>query len=121
MMKKLFVAALCALVVSGAVSAGVRFYETDRLDEGQEHSYQLKLSKGSSYMVLAAASHGNVDFDVTVLAPDGTQIIASDSTDQNTDWVRFTGAAGEGWHKVKIKAFKGSGWYELVVINTGEN
>ena len=44
-------------------------------------------------------------------------IISSDDDDENTDWVRFT-AGMEGDYKVKITAYKGSGWYELTVFDT---
>jgi hypothetical protein len=110
--------ALAAVALSAPrATASLRFFDTDRLDEGRAHKLPLPFRKGGSYMVVAIASKGGIDFDVRVSGPDGTELIASSSTDTNTDWVRFT-APVEGTYEVKITAYKGSGWYELVVLDT---
>lgn len=67
-------------------------------------------------MAVAAASQGKVDFDLTAIDPDGNEVVTSDLTDDNTDWIRFT-ADKEGNYKIKITAYKGSGWYELMVLD----
>lgn len=110
------VAALSVVAFVDSASAALRFFETDRLEEGAHHQYQIRMKKGETYMVVSASSQGTVDFDLTVLDPGDNEIIASDSTDKNTDWVRFT-PSKDGWHTVKIKAYSGSGWYELIVLN----
>jgi hypothetical protein len=114
----LAIAFVAIIALAGAASASLRYFDTDRLNEGQNHTITLKLGKGQSYMIVSASSQGGVDFDLAVLGPDGATIIESDSTDENTDWLRFKPAA-DGDFKIRIKAFKGSGWYELMVINTG--
>jgi hypothetical protein len=110
---------LVAMVAVTAIGsqASLRYFDTDRLNEGQSHTITLRFAKNSNYMIVSAASQGSVDFDLTVTDPDGEKIQSSDSTDENTDWVRFA-APSEGDYKVKITAYKGSGWYELLVLNT---
>lgn len=115
-------ATACAIAVAlglTAVSsdASLRYFDTDKLNEGASHTITLRFGKNQPYMILSAASQGGVDFDLTVLDPDGEKVTSSDSTDENTDWVRFT-ASREGDYKVKITAYKGTGWYELLVLNT---
>ena len=110
-----FLAALAAF--APRATASLRYFDTDRLDEGSSHTLTLRFANGSNYMVVAIASKGGIDFDLQVLDPSGNKVIASDATDTNTDWVRFT-APSEGDFKVKVTAFKGAGWYELVVLNT---
>lgn len=109
--------ALVFALSAADVSASLRYFDTDRLNEGQSHTITLKFAKNSSYMVVTAASQGSVDFDITVIDPDGDEVIKSDSTDENTDWVRFT-ASQAGDYKIKVNAYKGSGWYELMVLAT---
>jgi hypothetical protein len=100
-----------------SADASLRYFDTDKLNEGASHTITLRFAKNANYMVVSAASQGSVDFDLTVFGPDGDKIQSSDSTDENTDWVRFT-APEDGDYKVKINAYKGSGWYELIVLNT---
>ena len=97
--------------------ASLRYFDTDRLNEGASHTLTLRFKKGGTYMVVAAASQGGVDFDMTVIDPDGDKVISSDDTDENTDWVRFT-AGMEGDYKIRITAYKGSGWYEMTIFDT---
>lgn len=111
--------AVAVLVAATALasSASLRYYDTDRLNEGSSHTLTLRFQKGGSYMIVAAASQGGVDFDLSIVGPDGDKVVSSDSTDENTDWVRFT-ASADGDYKVKITAYKGSGWYELAAFDT---
>jgi hypothetical protein len=114
----LLLAFLGALALSAPpATASLRYFDTDRLDEGNSHTIQLRFANGANYMVVAISSKGGIDFDLHVFDPAGNQVIASDATDTNTDWVRFT-APSEGDFKVKVTAYKGAGWYELVVLNT---
>lgn len=122
-MKKFWIMALGLAVVvaaSGlAANASLNLYEADKLDEGRHHEYSVRCQPGDRYMVISVASQGGVDFDLTVTDPSGEKIMESTSTDENTDWIRFT-ASKEGWYKVKILAYKGAGWYELMLLNTDD-
>ncbi len=122
-MKKFWIRTLglaAVIAASGlAAYASLNLYEQDRLDEGAHHEYSVRCQPGDKYMVMSVASQGGVDFDLTVTDPSGEKIMQSDSTDENTDWIRFT-ANKEGWYKIKILAYKGSGWYELILLNTDD-
>ena len=110
------IAVLAIFVVAGAAWSSLRYYDTDQFEEGNFYTMTLRLQKSGSYMAVAAASQGKVDFDLTAIDPDGNEVVTSDLTDDNTDWIRFT-ADKEGNYKIKITAYKGSGWYELMVLD----
>ncbi|MHC5012330.1 MAG: hypothetical protein ACYTG6_15530 [Planctomycetota bacterium] len=120
-MKRAFVwapvLAVAMLIVASPASASLRYFDTDRLDEGSSHTIQLRFQKDAHYMVVAIASKGGIDFDITVIDPNGNKVIQSDATNEDIDWVRFR-APYEGDYRVRITAYKGTGWYELTVFNT---
>ncbi|MEK8023141.1 MAG: hypothetical protein AAB229_04970, partial [Candidatus Hydrogenedentota bacterium] len=75
-----FVLALVMLVGITAPGswASLRYFDTDRLEEKAYHTLTLRFKKGGTYMVVAAASQGGIDFDITVTDPDGDKVISSD-------------------------------------------
>lgn len=111
-------AALAAAFVAAPVAyASIRYYDTDRINEGVRFPYEMTLSQGNHYWIEVISSQQDADFDLEVFSRDRRTSLASSAVEgTSSDHVIFAPAETDVYYIV-VTARATGGWYEFIVLN----
>ena len=88
-------------------------YTIDYLSEGRKDSYSVTLYRGNDYIIAGVGDGGIRDLDVYLYDEEGT-LLMKDTKAKNLTALKFHVNSTETYI-VKVKAYKGSGYYSLVI------